>query len=139
MPVKGGLGEHLSLAPSRNGRSPGSWSPPLLPSRHCHSYQHRQARPAPAIKTPELCKSETSKPFAHKSYKIKRLSYFFFNRSLTRLAFYLFSFMLWGDNSITFYFPEFTSVQQKGWTCFLQCCVLCTLHTYNQSQRTSMI
>lgn len=65
MPVKGGLGEHLSLAPSRNGRSPGSWSPPLLPSRHCHSYRHRQARPAPAIETPALWKSETSKTRPH--------------------------------------------------------------------------
>lgn len=52
MPVKGGLGEHLSLAPSRNGRSPGSWSPPLLPSRHHHSYQHCQARPAPPFQDP---------------------------------------------------------------------------------------
>lgn len=43
MLVKGGLGEHLSLAPSRNGRSLGSWSPPLLPSRHWHSYQQHQA------------------------------------------------------------------------------------------------
>lgn len=52
MPVKGGLGEHLSLAPSRNGRSPGSWSPPLLPSRHCHSYRHHQAGPSLACSSP---------------------------------------------------------------------------------------
>lgn len=52
MPVKGGLGEHLSLAPSRNGRSPGSWSPPLLPSRHCHSYQRSETRAAPPLQDP---------------------------------------------------------------------------------------
>lgn len=31
MPLKGGLWEHLSLALSRNGRFPGSWSPPPHP------------------------------------------------------------------------------------------------------------
>lgn len=40
MPLKRGLWEHLSLALSRNGRFPGSWSPPRLTSRHRHSYQH---------------------------------------------------------------------------------------------------
>lgn len=62
MPVKGGLGEHLSLAPSRNGRSPGSWSPPLLPSRHCHSYQHGQARPAPPHQDPWTLKIREQHP-----------------------------------------------------------------------------
>lgn len=72
MPVKGGLGEHLSLAPSRNGRSPGSWSPPLLPSRHCHSYRHRQARPAPPYQDPWTLKIRDQHPFFscrfHKSF-----------------------------------------------------------------------
>lgn len=80
MPMKGGLGEHLSLAPSRNGRSPGSWSPPLLPSRHCHSYQHHQAWPAPPHQdpwTPEHQRPAPSVQFLHKS-KFQHLPYFFF-------------------------------------------------------------
>lgn len=65
MPVKGGLGEHLSLAPSRNGPSPGSWSPPLTTQP---ALPHLPAPPGQwlllPIRTPEPWKSETSTKFS---------------------------------------------------------------------------
>lgn len=113
MPVKGGLGEHLSLAPSRNGRSPGSWSPPLLPSRHCHRYQHHQA---------SGCSTPSGPLNSEKSEHRMQFSVVVHSKKPSEIQnfLYLFSFLCHQQSvSIVFwfYFPEFMLLQQCGWKC----------------------